>query len=159
MEAAGASVELEAGTRLDSITDPRSAARRARGLPETAANQTQTSDRAAGKTAAFRPLKITKATSELPIYSTKLTKLTLLPQVYGFYGWLSSQMVSMQDSVAEGPRFKSQSRRCRVTRLRQTVHTHYASVHQAARLVAALLRVAGVTAGLVESNGSLLPGL
>ena len=38
--------------------------------------------------------------------------------------------------------------------LRQTVHTHCASVHQAAKLVAALLRVAGVTAGLVESNGS-----
>ena len=30
-----------------------------------------------------------------------------------------------------------------------------ASVHQAAKLVAALLRVAGVTAGLAESNGSL----
>ena len=34
--------------------------------------------------------------------------------------------------------------------LRQTVHTHCASVHQAATLVAALLRVARVTAGLVE---------
>ena len=34
-----------------------------------------------------------------------------------------------------------------------------ASVHQAAKLVAALLRVAGVTAGLAESNGSLPPGL
>jgi len=43
--------------------------------------------------------------------------------------------------------------------LRQTVHTHCASVHQAAKLVAALLRVAGVTAGLAESNGSLPPGL
>jgi len=43
--------------------------------------------------------------------------------------------------------------------LRQTVHIHYASVHQAAKLVAALLRVAGVTAGLEESNGSLPPGL
>jgi len=43
--------------------------------------------------------------------------------------------------------------------LRQTVHTHCASVHQAAKLVAALLRVAGVTADLVESNGSLPPGL
>ena len=32
--------------------------------------------------------------------------------------------------------------------LRQTVHTHHASVHQAAKLVAALLRVAGVTAGI-----------
>ena len=43
--------------------------------------------------------------------------------------------------------------------LRQTVHTHCASVHQAAKLVAALLSVAGVTAGLTESNGSLPPGL
>ena len=43
--------------------------------------------------------------------------------------------------------------------LRQTVHTHCDSVHQAAKLVAALVRVAGVTAGLAESNGSLLPGL
>jgi len=38
--------------------------------------------------------------------------------------------------------------------LRQTVHTHRASVHQAAKSVAALLRVATVTAGLAESNGS-----
>ena len=43
--------------------------------------------------------------------------------------------------------------------LRQTVHTHRASVHQASKLVAALLRVARVTAGLAESNGSLPPGL
>ena len=33
---------------------------------------------------------------------------------------------------------------------RQTVHTHHASVHQAAKLVGALLRVAGVTAGLAK---------
>ena len=38
--------------------------------------------------------------------------------------------------------------------LRQTVYTHRVSVRQA-KLVAALLRVAGVTAGLTESNGSL----
>ena len=43
--------------------------------------------------------------------------------------------------------------------LRQTVYTHRASVHQAAKLVAALLRVARVTAGLAESNGSILPCL
>jgi len=42
---------------------------------------------------------------------------------------------------------------------RQTVHTHRASVHQAAKLVATLLRVAGVTAGLAGKNGSLLLGL
>ena len=43
--------------------------------------------------------------------------------------------------------------------LRQTAHTHRASVHQAAKLIAALLRVAGITVGLAESNGSLPPGL
>jgi len=43
--------------------------------------------------------------------------------------------------------------------LRQTVHTHRSSVHQAAKLVAAVLKVARVTAGLAESNGSLPPGL
>jgi len=43
--------------------------------------------------------------------------------------------------------------------LRQTFYTHCASVHQAAKLVAALLRVAEVTAGLAESNGSLPLGL
>jgi len=43
--------------------------------------------------------------------------------------------------------------------LRQTVHTHCASVHQEAKLVAARLRVAGVTAGLAESNVSIPPGL
>ena len=42
--------------------------------------------------------------------------------------------------------------------LRQTVHTRCASVHQAAKLVAALLRVAGGTAGLAESDGNLPSG-
>jgi len=41
--------------------------------------------------------------------------------------------------------------------LRQTVHTHRACVHLTAKVVAALLRVARVTAGLAESNGSLQP--
>ena len=65
----------------------------------------------------------------------------------------STPVVNELDSGAEGPGFKSQSRRCQVTlnSLRQTVHTHRASVHQAAKLVAALLRVTGVTAGLAES--------
>jgi len=39
------------------------------------------------------------------------------------------------------------------------VHIYRASVHQVAKLVAALLRVAGVTAGVAESNGSLSPGV
>ena len=68
-------------------------------------------------------------------------------------------MVSVLDSGIVGPGFKSQPRRCQVTVLDKTVLTHCASVHQAAKLVAALLRVARVTAGLAESNGSLPPGL
>jgi len=43
--------------------------------------------------------------------------------------------------------------------LRQTIHTHRASIYQAVKLLAALLRIAGVTAGLAESNDSLPPGL
>jgi len=58
----------------------------------------------------------------------------------------------MLDSGAEGPGFKFGAMTLSSNSLRQTVH-------QAAKLVAALLRVAGVTAGLAESNGSLLPGL
>jgi len=68
-------------------------------------------------------------------------------------------VVSVLDSGAVGPEFKSQSRRCRVTVLGNCSHAHCASVHQAAKLVAALLRVVGVTVGLAESNGSLAPGL
>ena len=63
-------------------------------------------------------------------------------------------MISVLDSGAEGPGFKSLSGNS----LRQNDHTHYASVHQAAKLVAARLRVAGVTAGLAEINGNLPPG-
>jgi len=33
----------------------------------------------------------------------------------GLYGWLGSRVVSVLDSGAEGPGFKSQPRRCRVT--------------------------------------------
>jgi len=43
--------------------------------------------------------------------------------------------------------------------LRQTAHTHCASVHRAVKFVAALLSVAEVTSGLAEGNGSLPPGL
>jgi len=70
---------------------------------------------------------------------------------------LGSLVVSVLDSGAEG-----QSRRCRVTvlgKLFTPCASDCASVHQAAKLVAALLRVARVTAGLAESNGSLPSGL
>jgi len=68
-------------------------------------------------------------------------------------GWLGSRVVSVLDGLRR--------RRARVqiavatlsdNSLRQTVHTHCASVHQAAKLVAALLMVAGVTVGLAESK-------
>jgi len=74
------------------------------------------------------------------------------------FRWLSSRVVSVLESGTEGRRFKLQSQRSS-NRLRQTVHTHHVSVHQAVTLVAALLMVAGVTAGLAESNGSLPSGL
>ena len=73
--------------------------------------------------------------------------------------WLVSRVVSVLDSRAELPWFKLQPQRCQVTVLKQTVYTHCASVHQLAKLVAALLRAARVTVGLAESNGSLPPSL
>ena len=65
----------------------------------------------------------------------------------------------MLDSGAERPGFKSQPWRCRVTVLGKLFTPVMPHFHKAAKLVAALLRVAGVTAGLAESNGSLPPGL
>ena len=67
-------------------------------------------------------------------------------------------MISVLDTGADGPGFKSQPQRCRVTVLGKTVHAHHVSVHQAAKLVAALVRIAR-HAGLAASNGSLLLGL
>jgi len=66
-------------------------------------------------------------------------------------GWLGSRVVSVRYSGAVATLSGNS--------LRQTVHTHHVSIHQAAKLVAALLTVARVTAGLAESNGSVLPGL
>jgi len=70
-------------------------------------------------------------------------------------GWFGSRVVSVLDSGAEGPGFKSQPRLAATllgNDLRQTVHTHRTFVHQAAKLAAPVLRVAGVTAGLPEST-------
>ena len=65
-------------------------------------------------------------------------------------------MVSVLDSGAEGRGFKSQLRPRRVTVLGKLFTP---IVHEAAKLAAAFSRVAGATAGLAESNGSLPPGL
>jgi len=61
----------------------------------------------------------------------------------------------MLDSGAEGRGFKSQPRHCWVTVLGK-LFTPIVPLFtkQAAKLVATLLRVAGVTAGLAASNGS-----
>ena len=108
--------------------------------------------------------RIHHAAAYLPtwIRAIKLFVSATNPYTSRLGGWLGSRVVSVLDSGAE------RRRRARVqiadatlsgNSLRQTVHTHCASVHQAAKLVAVLLRVAGVTAGLVESNGSLPPEL
>ena len=73
--------------------------------------------------------------------------------------WLGSRVVSALDSGAEGPRFKSQSRRCRVTVLGKLFTPIVPLFTKQRNSVAALLRAARVTAGLAESNGSLPPGL
>ena len=52
----------------------------------------------------------------------------------------------MLDSGSEGPGVQIAVATLAGNGLRQTVHTHCASVHQAAKLVAALLRVPRVTA-------------
>ena len=75
-----------------------------------------------------------------------------------YIGWLGSRVVSVLDSGAVGPGFKSQPRRCRVTVLGK-LFTPIVPLFMCVKLVAALLRVAGVTSGLAESNGSLPPGL
>ena len=90
--------------------------------------------------------------------------------IYHHEAWIECDFVAacMLSKFISGQRAGLRRRKARVqiaastlsgNSLRQTVHTHRASVHQAAKLVAALLRVAVVTAGLAESNGSLPPGL
>jgi len=81
---------------------------------------------------------------------------------------LTSVINKQGGSVAEWLAGRIQAQKARVQiavatlsgkSLRQTAHTHCACVHQASKLVAALLSIAGVAAGLAESNGSLQPGL
>ena len=68
-------------------------------------------------------------------------------------GWLGSRVVSVLDSGAEGPVFKSQSRCCRVTVLGKLFTPIVPLFTKQKKMVAALLRFAEVTAGLVKSNG------
>ena len=61
------------------------------------------------------------------------------------------RVVSVLDSGAVGPGFKSQPRCCRVTVLGKLLTPIVPVFTNAAKLVAALSRVSGVIAGLVES--------
>ena len=74
-------------------------------------------------------------------------------------GWLGRRVVRVLDSGTKKAWVQIAVVTLSGNSLGQTVHIHRASVHQGAKLVAALLRVARVTAGLAENNGSLLPGL
>ena len=77
-----------------------------------------------------------------------------------YTGWLGSRAVSVLDSGGAVPWVQIAAATLSGNSLRQTLHTHCASVYQAAKwVVAALLRVARVTAGLAESNGILPLGL
>jgi len=68
-------------------------------------------------------------------------------------------VVNVLDSGAEVPGFKSQPQRCQVTVLDKLFTSIVPVFTKAAKLVAAFLRVARVTVGLAESDGSLPPGL
>ena len=101
------------------------------------------------------------------VYQTWISRVkkvahTRLPSV-GFRSWSRYLAVSLQVTWVIKPAQKgpgsNHSRDLSVNSPRQTVHTHRASVHHAAKLLAALLRVAGVAAGLAESNGSLRSSL
>ena len=65
-----------------------------------------------------------------------------LESTYSF-GCLDSRVVSVLDSGAKKAEVQIAVATLSGNSLRQTVHTHCASVHQAAKMVAALLRVAG----------------
>ena len=67
-------------------------------------------------------------------------------------------MVSVLDLGAEGPGFKSQPRRCRVTVLGK-LFTPIVPLFSKQQIGSSPLKGCGVTAGLAEGNGSLLPGL
>jgi len=72
---------------------------------------------------------------------------------------LGSPVVNMPDSGAEGPGFKSQSRRCRVTVLGKLFTPVVPLFTKQRNWQQPSQGLQGVTAGLAESTGSLPPGL
>ena len=76
-------------------------------------------------------------------------------------GWLGSRVVSVLDWGTGGPGFKSQPRLCRVTVLGKLLTPIVPLFTSPSSKIGSspLFRVAKLTAGLAESNGSLPPGL
>jgi len=80
------------------------------------------------------------------------------PKISLSSGWLGSRVVACWTQALKA-RVQMAVATLSGNTLRQTVHTRCASVHQASKLITALLRVAGVIAGRAENNNSLPPGL
>jgi len=102
--------------------------------------------------------RLGQETTEWPHHSRTETRKQRMVYEPVSMGWLSSRVVSVVDSGTEGPGFKSQPRRCRVTVLGKLFTPIVPLFTKQQNLVAALIRVARVTAGLKDSNGSLPPG-
>ena len=102
----------------------------------------------------------TDPTKTQPVFETQLLLIQKArsPGLYLRPSSIQAEWLACWTQAQKGPG-SNRSRDAVGNSLRQTVHTQCASVHQAAKVVAALLRVAGVTANLAESNGSLKTGL
>jgi len=137
---------------------------------KTAQSHSSTETQEAIKTQRVRWRSVVQAARQCWIYGRQshhllrqnaVVQVSLLPafSLFLFSGhlqrWLGSQVVSVLDSGAEGPGFKSQSWRCRVTVLGKL----FTPSSPSSKVGTALLRVARITAGLAENNGSLPPGL
>ena len=84
-------------------------------------------------------------------FTLQVTLQVLLGSVIGqalSCSWLGSRVVSRTGLRRGRARVQIAVATPSGNSLRQTAHIHRTSVHQAAKLAAALLRVAGVTAGL-----------
>jgi len=110
-----------------------------------------------------RKCEFLPARSQAPCLSvtsrSSITKAARIELVFGISYpvlWLGSQVVSVLDSGgADGPGFKSQPQRCRVTVLGK-LFIPIVPLFTKQRIGSSPLKV---NAGLAESNGSLPPGL
>jgi len=97
-----------------------------------------------------------------PLYTLTTLAVSVTDRVNAYFtcmhistGRLGSRVASVLDSGAEGPGFKSQPRRCRVT----SCSHQLCLCSTGSKIGSSPVKGCGVTAGLAESNGSLPPGL